>query len=127
MARISRRQLKWMVEELLTIRAVAERYKELEKQIKETMVEIGEDTVEVDGVGRVFTSTSERITIPVPLAIEVLGDQDAQKVIVTKRYVSNRIVEAFVDAGEIGEADYDSLLAGAERKPVVSLYVRPLK
>lgn len=116
-----------MVEELLALHSAVERYKELEGQIKEGMVALKFNEVEFEDKGRVFISTSERIDVPLDVAIRELGQELADKVIVIKRSVSNEIVKAFVKAGEISEEQREKLLTGAKKTPVTNLYVRPLK
>jgi hypothetical protein len=120
------RYLRWMVDELLTIQAVAERYKQLEKDIKDGMVKLDQTEIETDK-GRVFISQGERVTIPVEAANEVLGLDLAGKVIQIKKSVSNKLVDAFSEAGEIDGKAHARLLELADHKPVISLYVRPLK
>jgi hypothetical protein len=116
-----------MVEELLTLAPVYERYKLLEKAIKGDLVELKHTEVEIAGKGRVFISQGERVTVPIKVAVDALGEDLASRVIVTKRFVSNDIVAAFVKAEEISQEQREKLLKGAERQPVTSLYVRPLK
>jgi len=121
------RQVRQMVEELLTLAPVYERYKLLEKAIKGDLVELKHTEVEIAGKGRVFISQGERVTVPIKVAVDALGEDLASRVIVTKRFVSNDIVAAFVKAEEISQEQREKLLKGAERKTVTSLYVRPLK
>lgn len=116
-----------MVEELFDIQAAYERYQELEKQIKEALVALKYNELEIAGRGRVLISQSEQVTVPTEVALDVLGQELASKVIVTRRSVSNDIIKAFVLAGEISEAQREQLLSKAQRLPRVSLYVRPLK
>lgn len=116
-----------MVEELFDTQAAYERYQELEKQIKEALVALKYNELEIAGRGRVLISQSEQVTVPTEVALDVLGQELASKVIVTKRSVSNDIVKAFVLAGEISEAQREKLLSRAQRLPRVSLHVRPLK
>lgn len=116
-----------LVEELFDIQTVYERYQELEKQIKECLVALKYNELEIPGRGRVLVSQSEQVTVPTEVALDVLGQDLANKVIVVKRSVSNDIVKAFVQAGEISEAQRAQLLARAQKSPRVSLYVRPLK
>jgi hypothetical protein len=120
-------KLKQMVEELLTIQAVAERYAALEKQVKADMVALKWKEVDAPGKGRVFISESTRVTIPPALAENKLGADLASKIIQVKRSVSNKLFDAFFQAGEISQAQKDEIERQAERTPVVSLYVRPLK
>lgn len=116
-----------MVEELFDTQAAYERYKELETQIKEALVALRYNELEIAGRGRVLISQSEQVTVPTEVALDVLGQELANKVIVTKRSVSNDIIKAFVLAGEISEDQRQRLLNGAQKSPRVSLYVRPLK
>jgi hypothetical protein len=115
-----------MAEELLSLKSQADRYAYLEKCLKSAMVELEMGEIPVKGKGRVFISTSERVTFTPDLARDVLGAL-AEKVIETKESVSNKLVEALVKIGDIGEAEHEQLLAGAKKTPTVSLYVRPLK
>lgn len=127
MARMTAARLKQMVDELLTIAPIYERYKQLEKEVKGGLVGLKYTEIDVPGKGRVFVTTSERVTVPVELAVDVLGHPLADKVIVVKRYVSNDILKAFVTAGEIDEAQREQLLDRAKKQAVTSLYVRPLQ
>ncbi|MCB0190621.1 MAG: hypothetical protein KDJ65_01610 [Anaerolineae bacterium] len=124
--RLTISQLHQMVAELLNLVSVTERYKALEKDIKAGMIKLGQDEIEV-GSGRVFISRTERITISPAVANEVLGVDLGRKVVVTKESVSNKIIEAFLAAGEIDPETHQALQERAERKEVVNLYVRPLK
>ncbi len=119
--------LKAMVEELLNIAPVYERFKTLEKQVKDGLVELNFSEVEIPGLGRVFVSTSERVKVTVPEAVRILGEALADKVIVIHRSVSNDIIKALVQAEIITPDKRDDLMATAEKTPVVNLYIRPLK
>ncbi|HEX9925295.1 MAG TPA: hypothetical protein VGD99_21745 [Anaerolineae bacterium] len=127
MAKPTVSQTKQMVEELLNLQSSFERYRELEKQVKANLVALKYHEISIPGRGRVFISESHRVAIPVGLAEFELGDAMAAKIIQVKKSVSNKLFEAFVEAGEISQAKRDRILAQAERTPVVSLYVRPLK
>lgn len=116
-----------MVEELLNIQAVYERYRELEQCIKQGMVELKFSELEIAGKGRVFISQSERVTVSPALAREVLDEALANMLIQITESVPNDLIKALVQVGKISQAQREALLAGAERTPVVSLYVRPLK
>jgi hypothetical protein len=115
-----------MAEELLSIKTVADRYSYLEKRLKAAMVELEIEEIQVKSKGRVFISTSERVTFTPDLARDVLGSL-AEKVIEVKESVSNKLVDALVKIGDIGQAEHEQLLAGAQKSDRVSLYVRPLK
>jgi hypothetical protein len=125
--KIAASTVKAWVEELINIQVFHERYQELEKLIKDGLVELKFTEMEIPGKGRVLISQSEQVTVPVEVATDVLGWDLASKVIVTRKSVSNEIIKAFVQAGEISEAQREQLLARSEKKPKVSLYVRPLK
>lgn len=127
MARPTVKQVRRDVEELLKLAPIYRRYQDLEKKVKANMAQLKHTECEIAGLGRVFVSQSERVTVSPALAIEVLGEAMAGKVIVTKQSVPNELVKAFVTAGEISEQERDRLLAEAERTPVVSLHVRPLQ
>ncbi|MCB0207724.1 MAG: hypothetical protein KDJ52_00250 [Anaerolineae bacterium] len=126
MARPTVRDLKKKVSELLALQSAVERYKELEGDIKSDMSKLNYKEVVVEA-GRVFISESERISVSTTLAESVLGQLLAEKVIVTKRTVSNELLKAFYKAGEIEEGDRERLLEQADRTPITQLYVRPLK
>ena len=115
-----------LAEELLLLQPIVERYKRLEGEIKRAMVELEIPEINVRGSGRVFISTSERITISPDLAREVLSAV-ANKIIEVREAVSNKLVEALVKTGDITSDEHEQLLVGAKRRPVVSLHVRPLK
>ncbi|GIK36551.1 MAG: hypothetical protein BroJett011_03840 [Chloroflexota bacterium] len=118
--------LRGIAEELLSLRSAVERYEVLEKELKAGLAELKWKEIDLP-TGRVFISLSERFTIPPEAAVAVLGELQASKVIVTRKTVSNEILGAFVKAGEISQANYEKLLAQAQRAPVTSLHVRPLK
>jgi hypothetical protein len=126
MAKPNKSQTKQMAEELLSLKSQADRYAYLEKRLKSAMVELEMEEIPVKGKGRVFISTSERVTFTPDLARDVLGSL-AEKVIEVKESVSNRLVDALVKIGDIGQAEHEQLLAGAKKSDRVSLYVRPLK
>lgn len=115
-----------MVEELLTIQVVAERYAALEKQIKSDMVALKWKEVVVPGKGRVSISTSERATIS-PESVRSLLPDLAKQIIQIKESVPNKLVEAFLQGKLITQKQYKALDEQAQRTLVISLYVRPLK
>lgn len=125
--RVTVSQTKQMVEELLNLRAAYERYQELETQVKANMVQLKYKEIDVPGLGRVFIAQSERITVSPDMARDELGEMLAKKLIRIKEYVPNQLIKAFFEVGDISEAQREKLLARAEKTPVVSLYVRPLK
>lgn len=127
MARPTVRDLKKKVAELLELRQVHDRYKELEAEVKSDMVKLKYREVDLKEAGRVRISTSERVTVSEALAIKELGATLAGKVTVVKRSVSNELLKAFVKAEEIKAEQYEALMEKAEKTPVTSLYVRPLK
>lgn len=126
MAKITKSQTRQLAEELLSIKSVADRYKEIEKELKERMVTLDMKEIEIPGQGRVFVSSSERVSVPPDLARDVLGAV-ANKIIEIKESVSNRLLSALVETGDISGDEHEQLLAGADRRAVTSLYVRPLK
>lgn len=126
MAKITKSQTRQMAEELLSIKSVADRYKEIEKELKGAMVALDMKEIEVPGSGRVFVSTSERVSVSPALARDVLGAM-ANKIIEVKESVSNRLLSALVATGDISGDEHEQLLAGADKRAVTSLYVRPLK
>jgi hypothetical protein len=125
MAKITKSDLQEMAAELISLRDSVDRYKELEKLIKENLVRFKEQVITTDN-GRVFLSQSTRVSVPVDLATDTLGYELAGKVTVVKKSVSNKLVDAFKEAGEISEEEYEHLMEFAEREEVTSLYVRPL-
>ncbi len=126
MAKLTKGQVKQMAEELLAIQPMAERAAELEKQLKAAMVDLEMLEVAFAGKGRVFVSTSERMTITPDLARRVLGAL-ADKVIEVKETVSNKLLESLVQMGDLKPEVHERLKAGAIKTPVTALYVRPLK
>lgn len=126
MANVTKTQLKQMTEELLTIQPVVERSRHLETEIKNAMRRLDMDEVEVEK-GRVFISASDRMTVVPKLARDVLGLDLASKVIKVKESVSNILVKAFFEAGEITSAQMAELREKAQKTTVVNLHVRPLK
>lgn len=124
--KVTAKSVRTMAEELIGLQAAVERYKELEALIKVGLQEIG-FTEMVTDQGRVFVSVSERVTVSPELAREVLSEALARKVIQVKESVPNGLIKAFVQVGEISEAQRERLMAGADKTPVVSLHVRPLK
>lgn len=127
MGRLTASQLRQMVEELLTLAPIYERYRELEKEVKAGLVRLSWNELDVPGKGRVFISQSERVTISPELAIEVLGEEMARRVTVIKKSVPNSVIKAFVEAGEISEEERRRLLEQADKSPIINLYVRPLQ
>lgn len=119
-------RIEQMAEELLIIRPVFERYKELETKLKEAMAKSIWDNIEIAGEGRVFISESETVTIPVEVAREELQDL-ANNVIVVKESVSKRLFDALAEAGMFQPEQVDAVLERSKRTPRISLYVRPLK
>lgn len=117
--------VKQMVEELLHLRPSVDRYSELEKQVKEGLQSLNWNEVECDK-GRVFISTTERVSVSPALLRDVLGEPLAGKIIQTKESVPNNVLKAFVDIGEISQEQRDHILDRADKTPVVTLYVRPL-
>lgn len=117
--------VKQLVEELLNLKPMADRYKELETQVKDGMQAIKWHEVESDK-GRVFISESERITVTPEMVREILGTDFAAKVIQVKESVPNNLIKAFVEVGEIDEKQRDELMKLAQRTQVVNLHVRPL-
>lgn len=126
MPKSTKTNVKQMVEELLAIQTVVERYHHLQKNIKAAMEQLNLNEVEVDA-GRVVISTAERMTIDPTIARRVLGDALANKVIKVKEVVSSRFVKAFAEVGDISEAQLYDLQGRAEKKTVVRLHIRPLK
>ena len=126
MPKFSKGQVEQMAEELLALRGIYERYQQLEKQLKASMAAL--EIAEFDlPSGRLFISTSETATVSPAAARSVLGEERAAKVIKRRESVVNRLLEAFVEAGEISEQEWVDLLARAETRSVVRLHVRPLK
>jgi len=126
MAKVTKSQVRQMAEELLSIKSVADRYKEIEKGLKSHMVDLDMKEIEIPGQGRVFVSESERVSVAPDLARDVLGAV-ANKIIEVKESVSNKLLEALVATGDISGDEHEQLMAGADKRAVTSLYVRPLK
>jgi polyhydroxyalkanoate synthesis regulator phasin len=124
--KMTKSQARQLAEELLNIRSFYERYQEAEKQLKAAMVELGLEEIKVPHRGRVFVSTSQRVSIAPDLARDVLGAL-ANKIIEVKESVSNKLLDALVTTGDIEKDQQEQLVAGAKKTDVVSLYVRPLQ
>jgi len=116
-----------LVEELLDLIPAFERYRELEKEIKAALTSLKFQEMNIEEKGRVFISTSERVTVPPDLVRQTLPPALAEKAIQTKESVSNDIIKALVTLGEIKEEQRQKLLDGATKTPVTSMHVRPLK
>ena len=127
MSKVTVKQLKKDAAELLRLQPMIQRYRELEQMLKDGMIALGHTQIEITGQGRVFVSVSKRETVSPELVRELLGEQMASKIIQRKETVPNRLIEAFVEVGDIEKAERDRLMAEAERREVVNLYVRPLK
>jgi hypothetical protein len=125
MAKPNKSQTKQMAEELLSLKSQADRYAYLEKRLKSAMVELEMEEILIRGKGRVFISTSERVTFTPALARAVLGSL-AEKVIEVKESVKNDLVKALIKTGDISEEAFERLDEGAKKTPRVNLYVRPL-
>ena len=125
--KLTKAALEGMVEELLNLRLVVERYEYLQGRVKYGMVALDEKEIEVAGSGRVFVAQSERVVVSPGLARDVLGDELAEKLIRVKESVPNALINAFAEVGDLSEGQHEALLQGAEKTPVVNLYVRPLK
>lgn len=121
------RALKEKVSELLILQQHHERYKALEQEVKQDMLALNHRDIDIGEAGRVFIAETERVSFAPETVIDILGEQLAEKMIVIKRTVSNDILKAFYAAGEISEANQQLLMKRADRKPVINLYVRPLK
>jgi Holliday junction resolvasome RuvABC endonuclease subunit len=127
MARLTKTQARQMVEELLALRPAFERYQELEQAVKQAMKRLKTASIEVEDKGRVFVSLSERMTLDPTIARQVLGGELAQKIIKITETVSNPLLKALAEMGDISEEQMDDLRIRAEKTQVVSLHVRPLK
>lgn len=117
--------LQQMTQELLNLHQSVERYKELEGLIKDGLQQLKHKEVVTDK-GRVFISTSERVTVSAELAREVLGP-DAGRIIRIREFVPNELIKAFVEVGDISPEKREQLMAGANKTPIVNLHVRPLE
>lgn len=126
MARLTKSQVEQMVDELIHLQPLVERYKSLEKEVKAGLRQFKSQEV-VAKQGRAFISISERISISPETARTVLDSELASKIIEIRESVPDKRVQALVDTEIISQEQYDKLLEQAKRTPVVSLYVRPLK
>ena len=121
--RISKPQARQMAEELLALKPMVERYRELEKALKQALPAL--DMTEVETAkGRVFISISERRFVDPALAQRTLGDALAEKVVQIKRSVSLKLLDAFVEVGDISPETYAELV---ETRQTVALHIRPLR
>lgn len=125
MAKLSKAHIKTLVGHLLVLKPLVDHYQELEREIKSRLVEADYAEIEVDGRGRVFISKSERVTISPEMARQVLGKM-AEGVIEVRESVPSARIAALVESGLISDELHERLLAGAERREVVNLYIRPL-
>lgn len=126
MAKPTIRQVQDQVGQLLRLAPIKDWCSSLEKEVKRGMSELELKEVSVKGLGRVFITETERTTVTPELARKILGDL-APKVIEVKEVVSNDLIKALVQMGDITSEQREQLLAEAEKKPTVSLYIRPLK
>jgi hypothetical protein len=126
MARVTAKQLREKATQIILLKAAYDQYKALEDELKTGMLEINFKEIDLGEAGRVFVSTSERITVSPELALETLGPKLAAKIIQIKKSVPNNLIKAFFEVGDICEGQRDDLLAKAEKTSVTSLYVRPL-
>lgn len=128
MAKTTKTALTVKIEALLDLAPLAQRYKQLEKEVKEGMDALGligeEAGVEIPGKGRVFASEGKRTTIPVDIVVDELGELLASKI--TKRSVAKTKFDSFCEAGVIDEKSRDAILGQSKHTPVISLHVRPL-
>ena len=124
--KLTQKALQAKVDQFLDLAPLVERYKELESEIKAGMVALDIEEVARPGRGRVKIARSERVVIPVEAARTVLGPEMASKVIQVRESVSSKTLETLVEAKVISVELYKKLDELAERKPIVSLYVRPL-
>lgn len=126
MAKVTKTQTRQMAKELLELRRAVERYQELEKSIKRAMKRLKMDAITTDQ-GRVFITVSEKMTLEADAAREVLGNKLAEKVIKVTESVSNPLLKALHEMGDISEEKLSQLRERSQKSEVVSLYVRPLK
>lgn len=126
MTKPTKTQTVQMIDELLSLQPVVERYKFLEGEIKAAMRMLEMSEVETRK-GRVFISVSERMTVSPALARNLLGLDLAGKIIKTRESVSNKLLVAFHEVGDISEAQMDELRQKAKKTVVTNLHVRPLK
>lgn len=115
---------KQKVSELLALQASYERYRLLEKEVKADMAELGWKEFDLPGQGRVFIAETERRFVDPAQAIRMLGDELAGKIIQVKKVVSMKLLDAFVEVGDISPEAYQKLV---KTEPRVALHVRPLR
>lgn len=123
---VTREQLHQMAEELLSLEPLRKRYDKIKDQVKAGLQQFKLSQYEIDGLGTVEIQGSERITVTPDLARKILGDL-AKKIIQVEESVSNDLVKACVKMGDITEEQRQALLDGAEKTPIASLYVKPVK
>lgn len=126
MTKPTKAQTVQMIDELLSLQPVVERYRLLETDIKAAMRMLEMAEVETRS-GRVFISVSERMAIEPKIVRDVLGLDLAGKIIKVKESVSNKLLVAFREVGDISEAQMDELRKKAKKTVVTNLHVRPLK
>lgn len=126
MPKLTKAQCEELVDEIIGLQDAADRYKEIEKLLKENLGRFADNGVATNK-GRAFVSISERVEVPVEVAREILGPVLAKKIIEIKESVINKRVEALVDTGDINDEQHRQMLELAKRKPITSLYIRPLK
>jgi hypothetical protein len=125
--RLTKTRMRTLAEELLNIRSIYDRYRVVEKELKEGMAQLGMlKPIEIEGRGNVFISQFEMTSYEPDLARSVLGEELAGKVIEVKESVKNDLVKALVKTGDISEEAFKRLDEGAKKTPRINLYVRPL-
>lgn len=127
MARTMKRGLlEQMAEELLALRPKVERYEKLQRDLKQSMHDLGVKEVVIADQGRVYISVSERTTVDPDLARAALGDDLAAKVFKTKIAVCNTLLAALAEMGDISDVQMGQILDYAEKRDVINLHIRPL-
>lgn len=124
--RYTKAKTKQVIQELLTLQPAMERYRHLEQEVKTALTALKQDEMTVEA-GRVFISASERMTLDPSVARVVLGPDLAQKVIKVTETISNPLLKALYEMGDISDDQMDDLRNQAEKKQIISLHVRPLK
>lgn len=124
--RYTKAKTRQMIQELLSLQPAVERYRCLEQEVKAALIALKRDEMTVEA-GRVFVTSSERMSLSPAVAKKILSTALADKIIKITEVVSNPLLTALHEMGDISDEQMNDLREQAEKKQIVSLHVRPLK
>jgi hypothetical protein len=125
MPKTTKSQAHQMAEELITLKPIVDRYRQLEAELKGAFKALMLEEIETRQ-GRVFASVVERMTVPPSAVRHVLGDALASKIIQQKESVPNKLLATFFEVGDITDGQMNDLRNQAKKRAVISLHIRPL-